>query len=127
MPNDTKSGTLLRGRYIDNQRYQIFPPKEVIDDLLQSIFRVKAIIDTVIVIVGFATLLAIIFIFVLTLRMRRQEMQTIFKLGCQRLTMVNLVGAEIVIIILFSGVVTGGILGVVSMYVPDIARAVVLS
>jgi len=127
VPYDTKSGTLLRGRYIDNKSYQIFPPKDVIDDLLQSIFRIKAIIDTVIVIVGFATLLAIIFIFVLTLRMRRQEMQTIFKLGCQRLTMVNLVGAEVVIILLFSGVVIAGLMGVVSMYSPEIARAVVLS
>jgi len=127
VPNDTKSGTLLRGRYIDNKNYQIFPPNEVIDDLLESIFRVKAIIDTVIVIVGFATLLAIVFIFFLTLRMRRQEMQTIFKLGCQRLTMGYLVGAEIVIILLFSGVVITSLLGVVSMYVPEIARAVVLS
>ncbi|WP_455211098.1 ABC transporter permease [Kaarinaea lacus] len=127
VPNDTKSGTLLRGRYIDNKSYQIFPPKDVIDDLLQSIFRVKAIIDTVIVIVGFATLLAIIFIFILTLRMRRQEILTIFKLGCQRLTMVNLVGAEVVIILLFSGVVIAGLMGVVSMYSAEIARAVVLN
>ena len=127
VPNDVKSGTLLRGRYIENKQYQIFPPKEVIDDLLQSIFRVKAIIDTVIVIVGFATLLAIVFIFVLTLRMRRQEMQTIFKLGCQRLTMVNLVSAEIGIILLFSGVIIAGALSGVSVYAPEIARAVVLS
>ncbi len=125
--NDTKSGTLLRGRYVDNKNYQIFPPKEIIDDLLESIFRIKAIIDTVIVIVGFATLLAIIFIFSLSLRMRRQEMQTIFKLGSQRLTMVYLVGAEIAIILIFSGVVIVGLLGMVSVYVPEIARTVVLN
>ena len=59
--------------------------------------------------------------------MRRQEMQAIFKLGCQRLTMVNLVGAEIIIILLFSGVVVAGLMGVVSMYSPEIARAVVLN
>jgi putative ABC transport system permease protein len=127
VPNDTKSGTVLRGRYIDNKSYQVFPPKDIVDDLLESIFRVKAIIDTVIVIVGFATLLAIVFIFVLTLRVRRREMQTIFKLGCQRSTMVNLVGAEVVIIILFSGIVIAGLMGVVSTYSPEIARAVVLN
>ncbi len=61
LPNDTKSGTILRGRYISNEATnQIIKPADVIDGLLQNIFRIKNVIDGVIFLVGLATILAII-------------------------------------------------------------------
>ena len=42
VPHDTKSGTILRGRYLNKEeKHQIVKPEEVIDGLLQSIFRIK--------------------------------------------------------------------------------------
>lgn len=101
-PEDEKSATLLRGRYLDSERYQVLIPPEVIEGLLDNIFRIKRVLDTVVLIVGLATLLAVILVFALSIRLRQREMETIFKLGCGRLTMVRLLGAEIAIVALAS-------------------------
>jgi putative ABC transport system permease protein len=105
VPYGTKSGTILRGRYLSREETkQIVKPEEVIEGLLQNIFRIKNVLDAVISVVALATVLAMVLVFTLSVRLRQLEMKTIFKLGCRRMTMVRLVGAEIAIIILSSGI-----------------------
>ena len=105
VPEDAKSGTILRGRYLDKEEVQqIIRPEEVIDGLLQNIFRIKNVLDAVIAVVAVATVLAIVLVFTLSLRLRQREIQTIFKIGCSRLTIAKLIAAEILIIV-FSSVV----------------------
>jgi len=123
LPNDTKSGTILRGRYIsDGVTNQIIKPADVIDGLLQSIFRIKNVIDGVIFLVGLATTLAIILVFALSLRLRQREVQTIFKLGCSRMTIARLMGAEIFIIIMWSAVLCVLMIAVVNHFSNDLVR-----
>ena len=100
LPNDEKSATLLRGRYIGDARTQIVRPRDVIDGLLANIFRIKRVLDAVILLVSGATLLALILVFALSLRLRQREIQTIFRLGCGRATIARLLGSEILIILL---------------------------
>ena len=110
VPNDAKSGTILRGRYLDKgEIQQVVRPDEVIDGLLQNIFRIKNVLDAVIAVVAVATVLAIVLVFTLSLRLRQREIQTIFKIGCSRLTITKLIAAEIMIIV-FSSVVLCAIL-----------------
>ena len=105
LPYDTKSGTILRGRYLSKEEtQQIVKPEEVIAGLLQNIFRIKNVLDAVIAVVALATVLAVILVFALSLRLRQREIQTIFKIGCSRLTIVKLMAAEIMIIVLASAV-----------------------
>ncbi len=123
LPNDTKSGTILRGRYISNEATnQIIKPADVIDGLLQNIFRIKNVIDAVILLVGFATTLAIILVFALSLRLRQREIQTIFKLGCSRMTIARLMAAEIFIIIVSSTVLCALLIAVVNHFSNDLVR-----
>ena len=46
-----------------------------------------------------ATALALVLVFALSLRLRQREIQTMFKLGCSRMTTARLLGAEILIIL----------------------------
>ena len=104
-PFDAKSGTILRGRYLSKEEtQQIVKPEEVIDSLLQNIFRIKNVLDAVIAVVALATVLAVILVFALSLRLRQGEIQTIFKIGCSRMTIAKLIAAEILIIIVSSAV-----------------------
>jgi putative ABC transport system permease protein len=104
-PEDNKSATILRGRYLsEHENQQIVRPKEVIEDLLGNIFRIKDFIDAIILIVAIAMILAVFLVFSLSFRLREKEINTIFHLGCSRMTVVLLIGAEIFIILLFSGV-----------------------
>jgi len=123
VPYDDKSGTILRGRYLSrNETLQIIKPEEVIDGLLQNIFRIKNVLDAVISVVALATVLAIILVFALSLRLRQREIQTIFKLGCSRLTIARLVSAEIFIIVLTSGLLCGVMILVVNQISNGLVR-----
>jgi putative ABC transport system permease protein len=105
VPHDDKSATILRGRYLAEQNtQQIVKPKQVIEDLLGNIFRIKNFIDAVILIVAIAMILALLLIFSLSIRLRQKEINTIFHLGCSRGTVVQLVAAEILIVAIFSGI-----------------------
>ena len=123
VPKDTKSGTILRGRYLAKKEpYQIVRPEDVIDGLLQSIFRIKNVLDAVISVVALATVLAMVLVFALSLRLRQREIQTIFKLGCGRMTIARLIAAEISIIVLLSGLLCGAMIFLVNQSSDDLVR-----
>ena len=95
VPNDQRAATLLRGRYLDDtQPNQLVVPLEITRHLLDNIFRIRDLFDLVLAVVGMATLLALSLVFWLSLRMRREEMRTLFLLGSSRLTMLRLILAE---------------------------------
>lgn len=124
LPRDAKAGTILRGRYLSTDAInQIARPKDVIDELLQNIFRIKNVLDAVIGLVGLATVLAVILVFALSLRLRQREISTIFKLGCSRMTIARLLAAEIFIIVLISGVLSLAMMAVLSQFANDLVRA----
>ena len=123
VPHDDKSGTILQGRYLAREETrQIVKPADVIDGLLQNIFRIKNVLDAVISVVALATILAIILVFALSLRLRQREIQTIFKLGCRRATIARLLSAEILIIVLMSGVFCGALIFLVNRFSNDLVR-----
>jgi putative ABC transport system permease protein len=123
VPHNTKSGTILRGRYLSgSETRQIVKPEEVIDGLLQNIFRIKNVLDAVIVVVGIATVLAIVLVFALSLRLRQREINTIFKLGCSRMTIARLLSAEIFIIVLSSAAMCTALIFLVDQFSSDLVR-----
>lgn len=124
VPYDLKSETILRGRYLSESKgkHQVVKPEDVIDGLLQNIFRIKNVLDGVIVIVGCATVLAIVLVFALSLRLREREIQTIFKLGCSRMTIARLLGAEIFIIIAASTVFCVVLVSIIDLHANDLVR-----
>ena len=114
---------MLRGRYLErDDAQQIIVPGEVIDGLLQNIFRIRNVLDAVIALVGLATVLAIILVFTLSLRLRQREIQTIFKLGCRKAMIGRMLLAEIVIILLVSGVLCAAVLGVADANAEELVR-----
>jgi putative ABC transport system permease protein len=127
LPHDEKAGAILRGRYVsagtEPETQQILVPRDVIEGLLANIFRIKSVLDAVILVVGMATVLALVLVFALSLRLRQHETRTIFKLGCSRATIVRLLGAEIVIILAISALLTGLLLAVVARYDEPLVRA----
>jgi putative ABC transport system permease protein len=97
-------------------------PEDVIDGLLQNIFRIKNVLDAVISLVALATVLAMVLVFALSLRLRQRELQTIFKLGCNRMTIARLLTAEILIIVLVSGILCGAMVFLVDQFANDLVR-----
>ena len=123
VPFDDKSGTLLQGRYLSkDETRQIQEPDVVVAGLLQNIFRIKNVLDAVVSVVALATIMSIILVFTLSLRLRQAEIQTIFKIGCSRLTIAKLLGAEILIILCSSAVLCGVMMLIVNRFTSDLVR-----
>ena len=129
LPRDRKAGAILRGRYVaagtDSAALsgQITVPSDVVAELLANIFRIKSVLDAVILVVGLATVLALMLVFALSLRLRQREIQTMFKLGCSRMMTARLLGAEVLIILTASGLLTLLLLGVVERFDETLVRA----
>ena len=127
VPKDDKSGTILRGRYLKGEgAHQLVVPGTVIDGLLANIFRIKNVLDGVILVVGIATVLALTLVFALSIRLRQREIATVFRLGGSRLTIARLLIAEIAIIVAASAVICGALLLAVNHYSGDLVRALVI-
>lgn len=95
LPYDARAGAILQGRYLEPDRNdQIAVPRDVIARLLAQLFRIKSLIDAVVVTVGAAALLAVGLAIYLSLQLRRPEMATAFKLGGRRALIARLVAAE---------------------------------
>ncbi|MFC1858491.1 hypothetical protein ACFL9U_10785, partial [Thermodesulfobacteriota bacterium] len=73
-------------------------------------------------VVALATIMSIILVFALSLRLRQREIQTIFKIGCSRMTIAKLLGAEILIILLTSAVLCSIMMVAVHLYANDLVR-----
>ena len=79
-------------------------------------------LDAVIAVVALATVLAVILVFALSLRLRQREIQTIFKIGCSRMTIAKLIAAEIMIIVLSSALLCGLMMVTVGSVSNDLVR-----
>ncbi len=109
LPYDARAGAILQGRYLEPDRNdQIAVPREVIAGLLAQLFRIKSLIDAVVVTVGAAALLAVGLAIYLSLQLRRPEMVTAFKLGGRRALIARLVAVE-------SGLLLGAAIALAAM------------
>ena len=114
IPFSEKSGTLLQGEYLidESSTQQIVVPDKVITEMLQNVFKIKTILDGVILFMGIATLLALILVFSLSMKLRQREMTTVFKMGSSRNLISRLFSAEILIILGVSALLNLSLLGI---------------
>jgi len=116
VPNDEKSSTLLQGRYLgDKELVQIVRPPTVMDELLQTILTIRQYVLIAVGVIGIATLASMILVFLLSLQLRRREMETIIKIGGSRIRMVSLVTAEVLGVII-AGAVFAALLSLATVW-----------
>lgn len=107
-PRDTRSGTILKGRYLDSESpTQLIEPAGVIAGLVDRIFRIKSVLDVVTVIIAIAAFAAIGLAIFLSYRLRAREIATAVKLGARRGMVLRLLSAETFTLLSFSAVIAG--------------------
>ncbi len=123
VPFNEKSEVLLLGVYDAEQSViQLIRPAEVVNELLEMVFRVKQLFDMNTLFVSISTGLLLALIFLLSLRLRKRERQTMFQLGCSRSTIWKLQLTEIIIIVGASLVIVVSIAAVFQVYASQILR-----
>lgn len=127
VPFDEKSGTILQGRYLEKgEALQIVQPEKVIDELLQTIFRIKRIMNNVILVVAAATFLTIVLVYGLSLKLREREVQTMFKLGGRKSAIARFLGAEIFLTASLSAILCSVLIFIVNVIAMDIVKVMLI-
>jgi putative ABC transport system permease protein len=107
IPHDEESETLLIGRYLaDDDPAQIIRPVEVIDELLEIVIRIRRFFEATFVAMTAVTAALIGLFIVLSVQLRQREFATMFRIGCARFMILRLVGSELLILFVLSGLVT---------------------
>jgi len=103
-PPDQKSAAILMGRYESaDERHQILQPVLVMDELLETVLTVQSFVVAAVIIVGTATLATTVLVVLLSLRLRRREIETMIKIGGSRGRIVSVLASEVI------GVAAGGV------------------
>ncbi len=128
VPFDDKSATLLQGRYLSrDELVQVVQPVAVMGDLLSTILTVQSYVVAAVVIVGIATLATASLVFMLSLRLRRREIQTMTKIGGSSGRILGVLASEIVGVLILGILLAGGLTALTSRFGADIIRRLILS
>jgi putative ABC transport system permease protein len=110
VPDDQKSSTILMGRYeASDDTSQIVQPAAVMNELLGTILTIREFVVAALLLVAVATLSTAALVFLLSLRLRRREVDTMSKIGGSRLIIGILLVSEIAAVLL-AGVLLAGLL-----------------
>jgi len=124
LPPDQRSSALLQGRYQgEEEPAQIVRPVNVMNELLGTILTVQSFITAGAIIVGLATLATAALVFMLSLRLRRREIETLFKIGGSRLSVASVMTSEIIAVLLAGVILAGGLTFLTSQFGSAAIRA----
>ena len=128
VPRDPKSGTILRGRYQGpDEVYQIVVPAEIMEELLGTILTVESYVIAAMVVVGLATVATAGLVFMLSLRIRRREIEAMVKIGGSRLRIAAVIGWEIAVVLALSATLAASLSFLTRAFGSVAIRALILS
>lgn len=127
VPQDAKSETLLQGKYLgDGERVQIVVPGKVMNELLATVLTVQRYVVAAVGMIGISTLLTAALVFMLSLRLRKREIEAMHRIGGSRSRVIGLLASEIAVI-LISGVACAALLiAVASRFGAELIRLFIL-
>ena len=132
LPKSEKAGVLLMGRYqvseegSAGQHQQIVHPSAVMDDLLATILTVRSFVVAAVLVVASATAGTAVLVFLLSLRLRRREIETIAKIGGSRDSVALVLLCEVVVVLLAAALLAGGLTLATSRFGSEAIRTFIL-
>tara|TARA_B100000809_G_scaffold213380_1_gene217698 strand:+ start:130 stop:1299 length:1170 start_codon:yes stop_codon:yes gene_type:complete len=122
IPNNEKSATVLKGRYSVSATEQMLVPALIIEELMGIVFQVERFFNASFVLICLTTLLFVVLVVMLSLRIRKREMETMFRIGCSRSTVFRLQIAELGIVFLISLVAAACLAGLLVWFAPQLVN-----
>ena len=127
-PHDAKSAVLLRGRYTaPDDPVQILTPNGVMSELLETVLTIERWVVAAISAVGVATLATASLVFLLSIRLRRREIETLVKIGGARASIATLLAGEVVFVVVVGAALAGLLTLLASRFGGTVLRSLLLS
>jgi putative ABC transport system permease protein len=122
-PFDQRSEALLLGRLGSDASLQVVRPAETIADMLRTVLTVQHLVVAALVTVAIAAGAMGVLVFLLSLRIRRRELQTMVKIGASPGWVAALIGGELLTTLAIGGALAALLLWPTISYAPTIVRA----
>ncbi len=122
VPNNAKSGTLLKARYNVSLARRMLVPTEVVGELMGLVFKIKRIFDAGFTLIVCTTILFLVLVVLLSQRLRKQEMETMSRIGCSRATAFWLQAAELGIVMSIAVVLAAALTVAAVAWAPQLVR-----
>lgn len=128
VPRDDKSAVILMGRYLSSDEVcQMVRPDSVMKELLATVLTVQSYVVAAFLVVGLSTVATAALVFLLSLRLRRREIETMVKIGGSRSRITSVLVAEIILVLVSSAVLGGVLTALTSWYGSVAIRAFLLA
>jgi len=128
LPHDAKSGVLFEGRFDDpGSSIRIVHPTETMDSLLSVVLTVRQYVLVAVALVGAAALATTTMVFLLSIRLRRAEINTMVRMGADPSRVAAILGAEILLVLIASLALAGGLTAVATAWGEELIRWMLLS
>nr|WP_255647375.1 ABC transporter permease [Fulvivirga sedimenti] len=102
-PRNDRERIQLRGRYESRtDNIQMIVPADVVNELVATVFTIRDLVFKAGVFIGIATLCIATLVFILSVRLRKNELNTIRKMGGSGRWIQQVLGLEIVIVLTLS-------------------------
>lgn len=103
-PMNAREGTIVKARVNEGnedqlRRLQAIVPREVVDELLAVILRLRLLIDMISILLGATTSSLVVLIFTLSTRVRERELLTLRRVGAPASVVRNMIGFECLIVL----------------------------
>jgi putative ABC transport system permease protein len=98
VPKDAKSRTILSGRLGLRDEVSVVYPSEVVKEVLDRVFQIGALLAGILVATGVATLGVVLLVLALSIRLRKDELDTLRRIGAPRSATITLLLAEVVML-----------------------------
>ena len=128
LPLDERARALLMGRYgAPDGRVQVLRPIRVMDALLETVLTVQSYVVAAIAIVAAATLMTAALVFMLSLQLRRREIETLVKIGGARASVGGVLASEVVVVLVLGASLAAALTLATSQLGSSAIRALLLS
>ena len=127
VPKDHKSETILRGRFSSKElSNQIVVPRLVVEKLLESIFKIKELFNTLFILVGFSVLLILGLTVALSVKIRSDIILTMNTIGASKNRTIGIISGELLVILGFAIIFAFFLYSLTGLFVQDFMRYFVL-
>jgi putative ABC transport system permease protein len=128
VPHDEKSRVILMGRFEgEEETDQIVDPATVLDELLDTVLTIQNYVVAAILLVGVSALATAALVFMLSLRLRRREIDTMVKIGGSRARIGMVLVSEIVVVLVLAVILAGGLTLLTASVGSTVIRSLILS
>ncbi len=128
-PRDEKSATLLIGRYEapgQGKSAQVIVPQKVIRELMKLVFQVTQLFHANMLLVAISTACLLGLVIALSMRLRANEMETMFRMGCSRSMIFNLQAAEMILVFALAAIFIGALVWLTKGWVGQVIERLIV-